>query len=109
MRAPGANFFDSNVSGLYALGNITVVATDSLGARSTQTIIGATTSSLLGFSSTGSMSSLVVTSLQPASGCLWPSVDNLTLAAAAVPEPASIALLLAGLGVVTVASRRRRG
>jgi hypothetical protein len=36
-------------------------------------------------------------------------IDNLTLAAAMVPERSTLALMLAGLGVVGVATQRRRG
>ena len=104
--AIGGNFFGSDISGLFSAGNITLVATDSLGATSSQTITGATTTSFLGFVSTGTLSSLVVEAVQGATP-LWPTVDNLTLAVA-VPEPGTYAMLLAGLGVVGFMARRRR-
>lgn len=115
VQAIGANFFDSDILGAYALGNITITALDSTGASSTQTITGATTSSFLGFVSTGNLISLTVASVQPATP-IWPTVDNLTLARLAavtppdgtVPEPASIALLLSGLGIIAMLARRRR-
>jgi PEP-CTERM motif len=49
--------------------------------------------------------------VQPASGFLWPTVDNFVLAGAAavVPEPQVYAMLLAGLGFVGFMARRRRG
>ena len=56
------------------------------------------------------MTSLTVTSVQPVSGFLWPTVNNLTMGvAAAVPEPQTFAMLLAGLGFVGFMARRRRG
>jgi hypothetical protein len=108
VSAIGGNFFGSDISGLFAAGNVLLVATDSLGATSTQTITGATTSSFLGFVSTGLVTSLVLSAVQPATP-LWPTADNLTLGIAAVPEPQTYAMLLAGLGFVGFMARRRRG
>ncbi len=109
VQAVGGNFFGSNISGLFQAGDITVTATDASGTV-TQTIVGATTTSFLGFVSTGAMTSLTVASVQPTTGFLWPTVDNLTLAKniTVVPEPETYAMMLAGLGLVGFFARRRR-
>jgi hypothetical protein len=108
VKAAGGLFFTSNVGGNYHLADITVQATDGSGS-STQTIVGSTTGSFLGFVSTGPLTSLVVSAVNPnpLGPFFWPSVNDLTLAAA-VPEPETYALLLAGLGVVGFLARRRR-
>jgi hypothetical protein len=109
VQAVGGNFFGSDIAGAFLAGNITITATDASGTV-TQTIVGATTTSFLGFVSTGAMTSLTVASVQPAVGFLWPTVDNLTLAKATVPipEPETYAMMLAGLGLVGFLARRRR-
>ena len=114
--APGAiggNFFGSDISGSFLLGDITLTATDSTGST-TFTLTNAQTTSFVGFVSANSapILSLVVRSVQPGSGFLWPTVDNLTLAQkaiGAVPEPETYALMLAGLALVGAAARRRKG
>ena len=110
-NAVGGNFFGSDVAGAFAAGNITLVATDSSGSV-TQTIVGATTSSFLGFVSTTAVTSLTITSVQPVGGFLWPTVDNLVFAKravvqAAVPESSTWLMMLAGFGLVGGAMRRR--
>ena len=109
--AAGGNFFASNASGLFtALGGVTVIATDASGT-STQVIVptSASAGSFLGFVSTTGITSFTVASNVAAAGAsIWPSADNLVLAAAPVPEPGSYALLLAGLGAVGMLVRRRR-
>jgi hypothetical protein len=113
VQAAGGNFFGSDIAGAFAAGNITIVATDSLGATSTQTIVGATTSSFLGFVSSANMVSVTVTSVQPQTGFLWPTLDNFVLAKRAggvvpmVPESGTWLMMVAGFGLVGGAMRRR--
>lgn len=103
-NAVGGNFFGSDVNGAFAAGGITVTATDSSGTIS-QLISPATLTSFLGFTSTTGVTQITVTSVQPASGFLWPSVDNFVLARTVVPEPTTLTALAAGAGMLL---RRRR-
>lgn len=107
VSAIGGLFFGSNVSGAFATGTIMLTATDSLGATLTQTLTNATVTSFLGFTSSGRVTSLVVTAVSPTSS-VWPTVDNLTLSVVAVPEPQSVALMLGGLGLLGLLRRRLR-
>jgi hypothetical protein len=111
VSAIGGFFVGSDVNGAFTSGSLTLLATDGVGATSTQTIAGGVTS-FLGFVSTTSMTSLVLSAVQPAGGFLWPAADNLTLAispvAVPVPEPETYALFLSGLGLLGIFGRRRR-
>ena len=109
--AAGGNFFASDAGGLFAApGGVTVTATDASGTI-TRSILPTSDSagSFLGFVSTSGVTSFTVASNITAAGTsIWPSVDNLMLAAAPVPEPSTYAMLLAGLGLAGVVVRRRR-
>lgn len=90
VRGIAGNFFGSDNHGVFAAGSIIVKATDGSG-NVTQTIVGATPSSFLGFVSTGPLTSLEVTAVQPAADFLWPTIDNFTLAlAASTSAPATL-------------------
>lgn len=103
--AVGGHFFGTDQNGAYLLGDVTVWASDSSGTVS-RTITGAAPNSFLGFISDDAITSLLLAP-SPSSPNLFAAANNVTLAAA-VPEPATYALALAGLAVVGWAARRQR-
>lgn len=108
VRAIGGSFFGTDIAGAFLAGqNVSLTATDSLGATLTQSIVNPTQTSFLGFASTGSLVSLAVS---VANLSAFAAVDNLVLAqsVAAVPEPETYAILLAGIGALLGFARRRR-
>ena len=102
----GGNFFGSNIAGTFEAGDMILTATDASGTV-TQTLVNPNTSSFLGFVSSTGMLSATLAAVQPATGFLWPTVDNLVLASA-VPEPGTYALFLAGVGILGFMARRRQ-
>jgi hypothetical protein len=108
--AIGGNFFATDISGAFLPGTISLTATDSFGAMSTQNIVNAGITSFLGFVCTGALTSLVVSAVQPVNLSAFPTVNNLILAQAAgpIPEPEIYAMMLAGLGLMALVARRRK-
>ncbi len=109
--AVGGFFFRSDLDGqatsLPAIINIR--ATDSFGVTVTQAQINPAVTSFVGFVSNGTISSLQVFVGMERTGTVdvWPTVNNLHVAAA-IPEPQTCALMLAGLGLVGFMARRHQ-
>jgi hypothetical protein len=106
----GGNFFDSNMAGAYTSGSITVTATDASGTV-TRTIAptSMTAGSFLGFVSNGPLTAVTVIAVQQGTTTFrWPSIDNLMLAAAPVPEAGTMALTACGLASIALLAHRRR-
>jgi len=98
----GGFFFASDVSGAYVPnGDMLLTAAD--GTTLTYTLTGATRNSFLGFVSDSGLTS--VTLLSSPDGTYWPTANNVVLAA--VPEPATYGMFLAGLGFLGAMARRR--
>lgn len=107
VAALGANIFGTDINGAYLTGSFLITASDASGTVS-QAIVNATTTSFVGFVSTGRLTSATVFAYEPAGSFLWPTVDNLTLGSiAAVPEPATVGLLVAGLVALRLRTRGR--
>jgi hypothetical protein len=100
-QAFGGYFFPTDVAGQYTGGSVVLTAVD--GTAYTYNLNGATTGSFLGFVSDAPLLSVT---LGTDGGGYWPTANNVIVA---VPEPATYGMLLAGMGLVGVAARRRRG
>ena len=97
--AAGGYIFGSDISGLFLRrGSVTVSATDASGTT-TVTQRFAKDDNFFGFVSDSSLTSVTVSATSGRRASVWPTINNLTLAAA-VPEPETYALLLSGLAVI---------
>jgi len=101
VSAFGGNFFPTNLGGEYVPGTVALTAAD--GSILRYDLTGATPSSFVGFVSSAPLASVT---LGTAGGDYWPTANNVVLA---VPEPATYGMLLAGLSLLGMTARRRRG
>lgn len=100
--AVGGNFFNTNIRGEFTGGSVTVLINDVNGGSFSNTFTPTSITGYAGFLSDTRINSVTIFNASTGSGP-WGAVDNLTLA---VPEPGSLALMLAGLGVVATLARR---
>jgi hypothetical protein len=106
VRGFGGNFFGSDVNGAFSPGRtLALAATDGTTTR-TVTLENTTTTTFLGFVSSDPLLAVALTAATTAADPYWASANDVTLA---VPEPASLGMLVAGLGLVGFAARRRAG
>jgi hypothetical protein len=78
-------FFGSDINGLFVSNPIRVSAVDASGIVTRTITATDPTSGFLGFRSSTGILSVTVTSEQPVSGFIWPTVNDVTLAAAGAP------------------------
>ena len=105
INAIGANFFGSTVAGLFGAGeSITVSFLESNSASFSTTLTNTTRLTFLGYRGDSNISSVTFRSAFAAN--LWPSIDNLTVAAVTVPEPMTLSLV--GLALLAAGVTRRK-
>ncbi|WP_229422956.1 PEP-CTERM sorting domain-containing protein [Telluria aromaticivorans] len=100
--ALGGEFFGSNLLGRFTPGT-TIILTALNGTSATYVLPESETGSFVGFVFSSPLNSVVVGTFGEG---YWPTANNLVLAA--VPEPGSYGMMLAGIGVLGWLARRRR-
>lgn len=106
ITAVGGFFFSSNSAGLAATGSVNV----GTNLSSTQLLTNTTPTTFIGFTSPTPFTTLTLAAVQPPTGFLWPTANDFTVGTiAAVPEPATVALMgfLTASGCGFVWYRRR--
>ena len=113
----GGYFFSTDVDGDFVSANVTVTGSD--GVTSTQTIMGATTTSFVGFYSSSGITSVVVAASQLGAplGGYYATANDLVLGGrppappppgGTVPEPGSLPLIALAAAVLFATTRRAR-
>lgn len=107
VRGFGGNFFGSDINGNFDPYR-TMILTATAGAFSrTVNLYNTTTTTFLGFISSDPLATVTLHNDGLPGAPYWVSANDVTLGVAAVPEPESYGMLLAGLGLVGFAMRRR--
>lgn len=107
VKAVGANLYGTNILGELSTLALTIKATDVNGLTFTTTTPGSATSGFVGLVSDVALASVVISATTPNTNG-YVTLDNVMLAAAPVPEPASWLLMLAGGAAVLSLAKRRR-
>jgi hypothetical protein len=106
VRAFGGNFFGTDITGAFTPGRTMVLtATDGATIR-TVNLYDTTTTTFLGFISSDPLASVTLHPDGIPGNVYWATANDVTLA---VPEPTSLGMLLAGLGLVGFAVHCRAG
>ena len=107
LYAVGGYFFTSDNSGEWTAGSVEVMTND----LTAHTVTYTATTSFVGFISDEPITRLSVEAVQPGSGPVWPTVNNLVFGpVSAVPEPESAMIQgMVGWAGVMLGWRRKRG
>lgn len=108
VTAIGAYVFGSDIGGDFLQKGLIAVRVSNGVDTDVEFKFKAGTTNYFGFTSDAPILSFEVKSFYGPSNAVWPTVNDLTLAAA-IPEPETYALMLAGLAAVGFMARRRRG
>lgn len=107
VRGVGGFFFGTNIAGDFtASRGITLTAIDQRGKIVSYDLLAPTTASFLGFVSDEAFKQVSFKSDLQAG--VWGTANDLHLSIAAVPEPETYGMLLAGLGMLAFLARRRK-
>jgi hypothetical protein len=104
--AIGGDFFTTNALWKQNSGALTIAVTDNSGTQ-TFTLSSTSATSFVGFTTDSVIQKIVLTSSGSNSYVTLSNLVGGTLSVAAVPEPGSYAMLLAGLGMMGLMLRRR--
>ncbi len=113
LRAFGGYFFATGDPGTAAVERSVTVSASDAGGSVTHELVNATSASFVGFVSTGPLSMVEVLPVPPGAGEVptpfWATANDITMGTvSAVPEPGTWALMMSGVGLLSVTWRRRR-